>query len=217
MTDNSVLIAGRFRGYLPVVVDMETGGFNAKTDALLELAAITLEMDKGGQLIPGDRFFFNVEPFKGANIERAALEFTGIDPTNPLRLAVAEKEALNRIFTGIRKKIKDSGCNRAIMVAHNASFDMSFLTAAVERNSIKRNPFHPFSTFDTVTLGALAFGQTVLSRACPLAGIEFDSVEAHSALYDCAKTAELFCWIINRWQQLGGWPMDAEIDQERPP
>lgn len=207
-----MLISRRFRGYLPVVVDLETGGFNSRTDAMLEMAAITIDMDKTGQLIPSDRFFFNIEPFKGANIERAALEFTGIDPTNPLRLAVPEQEAISKIFVGIRKKIKLSGCSRAIMVAHNASFDLSFLSAAVERNSIKRNPFHPFSTFDTATLGALAFGQTVLSRACPLAGINFDSVEAHSALYDCAKTADLFCWIINRWQQLGGWPISAAID-----
>lgn len=207
-----MLISSRFRGYLPVVVDLETGGFNSKTDAMLEMAAITIDMDKAGQLIPSDRFFFNIEPFKGANIERTALEFTGIDPTNPLRLAVPEQEAISKIFVGIRKKVKLSGCSRAIMVAHNASFDLSFLSAAVERNSIKRNPFHPFSTFDTATLGALAFGQTVLSRACPLAGIDFDSVEAHSALYDCAKTADLFCWIINRWQQLGGWPSRVEID-----
>lgn len=207
-----MLISRRFRGYLPVVVDLETGGFNSRTDAMLEIAAITIDMDKAGQLIPSDRFFFNIEPFKGANIERAALEFTGIDPTNPLRLAVPEQEAISKIFVGIRKKIKLSGCSRAIMVAHNASFDLSFLSAAVERNSIKRNPFHPFSTFDTATLGALAFGQTVLSRACPLAGINFDSVEAHSALYDCAKTADLFCWIINRWQQLGGWPISVAID-----
>lgn len=212
MTDNNMLISRRFRGYLPVVVDLETGGFNSRTDAMLEIAAITIDMDKAGQLIPSDRFFFNIEPFKGANVERAALEFTGIDPTNPLRLAVPEQEAISKIFIGIRKKIKLTGCSRAIMVAHNASFDLSFLSAAVERNSIKRNPFHPFSTFDTATLGALAFGQTVLSRACPLAGIDFDSVEAHSALYDCAKTADLFCWIINRWQQLGGWPISVAID-----
>ena len=209
MTENNAPISGRFRGYLPVVVDVETGGFNPKTDALLELAAITIDMDDRGQLIPTDRFFFNVEPFKGANIERSALEFTGIDPTNPLRLAVAEKEALTKTFSGIRTRVKASGCNRAIMVAHNASFDLSFVSAASERSSIKKNPFHPFSTFDTATLGALALGQTVLSRACPLAGIDFDTVEAHSALYDCAKTAELFCWIINRWQRLGGWPLDS--------
>jgi|TARA_Y100000310_G_scaffold250288_1_gene256487 ribonuclease T len=212
VTDNNTPIAGRFRGYLPIVVDVETGGFNPQTDALLEMAAIIIDMDSAGRLIPSDRFFFNIEPFKGANVERSALEFTGIDPTNPLRLAVPEKEAISKIFTGIRKKIKNSGCTRAIMVAHNASFDLSFLSAAVARSGIKRNPFHPFSTFDTATLGGLAFGQTVLSRACPLAGIEFDSVEAHSALYDCAKTADLFCWIINRWQQMGGWPINGQID-----
>jgi len=206
MNEHSTEISLRFRGFLPVVVDVETGGFNARTDALLEIAAITTDLDSRGRLVTKDRFFFNVEPFKGANLEAAALEFTGIDVHNPLRKAVREKRALDETFRGIRKQIRDSGCNRAVMVAHNASFDLGFLNAAVERNEIKRNPFHPFSSFDTATLCGLAFGQTVLSRACEAAGMEFNPNEAHSAMYDCAKTAELFCHIVNRWQDLGGWP-----------
>ncbi len=202
MSEDKLPIAYRFRGYLPVVVDVETGGFNNETDALLEFAAVIIKMDDNGVLVPGKRFFHNIEPFPGANIEQSSLEFTGIDPYNPLRMAVQEIEAISEIFKAIRTEIRTTGCNRAIMVAHNATFDHGFVNAAAERCNIKRNPFHPFSTFDTVSLGGLAYGQTVLARACAAADIEFNTDEAHSARYDCDKTAEIFCKIVNTWRKL---------------
>lgn len=198
-------MARRFRGYLPVVVDVETGGFNAATDALLEIAATTIGMDEQGMLFPEHTAFFRIEPFEGANIEAAALEFTGIKLDHPLRMAVTEEHALTEIFRGLRKSIKANGCKRAILVGHNSAFDLNFLNAAVARTALKRNPFHPFSSFDTATLAGLAYGQTVLARACQAAGIEFDGREAHSARYDTEKTAELFCGIVNRWKEMGGW------------
>lgn len=187
-----------------MVVDLETGGFNSKTDALLECAAVIITMDDSGRLVPGERFFYNIEPFEGANIEQASLDFTGIDPFNPLRMAVSESIALREVFQAIRTEIKRTGCNRAIMVAHNASFDQGFINVAAERCKLKRNPFHPFSSFDTATLCGLAYGQTVLARACAAAGIEFLPEEAHSARYDCDKTAEIFCAIVNKWREVWG-------------
>jgi ribonuclease T len=197
----------RFRGYYPVVIDVETAGFNPKTDALLEIAATTLQMDQDGWLTLDQTVHFHVEPFEGANIEKAAIDFNGIDPFNPLRGAVSEYDALHEIFKVIRKGMKAAGCNRAIIVAHNAAFDHNFLMAASERASLKRNPFHPFATFDTATLAGLALGQTVLAKACQTAAIPFDNSEAHSALYDTERTAELFCHIVNKWKSLGGWPL----------
>lgn len=206
----SELMSSRFRGYYPVVIDVETAGFNAKTDAMLEIAACLLTFDEEGQLVPGETVHFHIEPFEGANLEKAALEFTGIDPYNPLRGAVSEEFALKEMFRPIRKALKAHGCNRAVMVAHNAAFDMSFFNAAVERSGIKRNPFHPFVSFDTTSISAVALGQTVLAKACEAAKISFDNNEAHSALYDTQKTAELFCHIVNQWQALGGWPMGLQ-------
>ena len=199
---------GRFRGFLPVVVDVETAGFNPRTDALLEVAAVILSMDENGSIYPAQTVSRHVEPFPGANLEQAALDFNGIDPGNPLRDARPEREALGEVFSPIRKAVKAHGCNRAILVGHNATFDHSFVFAAAHRADIKRNPFHPFSSFDTATLAALAYGHTVLAKSCELAGIAFDSREAHSAIYDAQKTAELFCLIVNRWRELGGWPLD---------
>ena len=198
-------INDRFRGFLPVVIDVETGGFIAGTDALLEVGATTVRMDDDGQLAVHRTYNYHVQPFEGANIEQAALDFTGIDPYHPFREAVTEEEALGELFNVVRKEIRDQQCTRAILVGHNAHFDAGFITAAAERCGIKRNPFHPFSFFDTATLAGLAFGQTVLAKACAEAGIAFDNNEAHSAAYDAERTAELFCDIVNRWKESGGW------------
>ncbi|OOE36918.1 ribonuclease T [Salinivibrio kushneri] len=211
-------LKARFRGYFPVVVDVETAGFNAQTDALLEICAVTLKMDEQGWLMPDKKRHFHVTPFEGANLEPAALEFTGIrDPYSPLRGAVDEGEALREIFKLIRKEQKAAECQRTIMVAHNANFDHSFVMAAAERAKLKRNPFHPFATFDTAALSGLALGQTVLAKACQTAQIPFDNKEAHSALYDTERTAELFCEIVNRWKRLGGWPLPSTSESTASP
>lgn len=196
------LFAQRFRGYLPVIIDLETAGFDTKKNALLEIAAVILQMDENGLLSHEETHAFNVKPFPNAKLDQAALDFTGIDPWHPFRMAIDEKEALQSIFKPVRTALKKSGCHRAILVGHNPAFDIGFLNAAVTRTGIKRNPFHPFSTFDTATLGGLAYGQTVLSRIAKAAGLEWDEAKAHSARYDAEQTALLFCGIINRWKML---------------
>ena len=192
----------RFRGFLPVVVDCETGGFNAQTDALLEIAAVLLRLDTDGTLTRGSTSRYHVQPFVGARLDPASLAVNGIDPHHPLRPALPEGDALGRLFKEVRAAVKDSGCTRAILVGHNAAFDLAFLNAAVARAGIKRNPFHPFSCFDTVTLAGVAFGQTVLSRAVVASGLEWQRESAHSAIYDAERTADLFCNVCNQFRPL---------------
>jgi ribonuclease T len=195
-------MADRFRGFLPVVVDVETGGFNAKTDALLEIAAVLLGFDTQGLLRRTETFRYHVKPFEGANMDPASLAVNGIDPHHPLRPAIDERDALQRIFREVRRAIREASCTRAILVGHNSAFDLAFLNEAIERSAIKRNPFHPFSSFDTATLCGVAFGQTVLSRAVNAAGLDFDEESAHSAAYDAEITADVFCEIVNRFQPI---------------
>ena len=194
------VMSERFRGFLPVVVDVETGGFNCKTDALLEIAAVLVYFGDDGLLTRGETYRYHVKPFPGANLEPASLAVNGIDPDHPLRPAIDERDALQRLFREVRQAKRASGCNRAVLVGHNAAFDLGFLNEAIERSAIKRNPFHPFSCFDTATLCGVAFGQTVLSRAVAAAGFEWDEGSAHSAAYDAEITADLFCEIVNRFQ-----------------
>ncbi len=213
MSETLPQLKQRFRGYFPVIIDVETAGFNAQTDALLEIAAVTLQMDEHGIVRPHNTFHEHIAPFENANIEKAAIEFNGIDPFNPLRGAIEESDAMKGLCKFVRGEQKKADCQRSVIVAHNATFDQSFVNAAINRNSIKRTPFHPFVSFDTTSLAALTLGQTVLVKACEAANISFSQADAHSALYDTQKTAELFCYMVNRYQSLGGWPLAPSNDE----
>jgi ribonuclease T len=196
-----ITMANRFRGFLPIVVDLETAGLNPTTDAILEIAAITLDLTEEGVIIPKDRYFYHVLPFKGANINPASLKFLEISDISmldhPFRFALPEEQVLTELFKIIRAKAKQDGCGRAVLVGHNPMFDLEFIKSAVDRHQLK-SPFHGFTTFDTACLSAVALGETVLAKAALKAGITFDTKEAHSALYDAEKTAELFCKIVNQ-------------------
>lgn len=200
-TQHSSSIAKRFRGFLPVVIDVETSGFDAKKNALLEIAAVPIIASLNGGVSCGNTISHHVEPFAGAELDPKALAFNGIDPFHPFRMAKPEQDVLQDIFSQVNKLLKQYQCSRAILVGHNAFFDLSFLNAAIDRCKIKKHPFHSFSSFDTASLAGLAYGQTVLARAIQAAGISWDASEAHSAVYDAEKTAELFCNIVNRWDE----------------
>jgi ribonuclease T len=192
----------RFRGFLPVVVDVETGGFNAITDALLEVAAVILGVDEQGNVVRKQTVFAQVEPFPGARLDPASMEVNGIKVDNPLRMAISEKDALLKLFQPIRQAVSENGCTRAILVGHNAHFDLGFINAAIARTASKRSPFHPFSVFDTATLAGATLGQTVLAKALMAAKLDYDTNEAHSAIYDAERTADLFCLLVNRMRPL---------------
>ena len=207
MSENEFkLMARRFRGYYPVVIDVETGGFDEKKDALLEIGASTLKIDDTGNMTTNNKYHCHINPFEGANMEPASMEINGIDPHHPFRVATAKDEetGIRELFRFIHKEMKQHKCKRAIMIGHNTTLDRDFIFAAAVRNKISRNPFHPFSMFDTVSLAGLAYGQTVLSRAAQAAGLSWDNNEAHSALYDASQTAKLFCAISNRWAETSG-------------
>lgn len=199
LSPSPVVMANRFRGFLPVVVDVETGGFDCGKHALLEIAAVTLRFDEDGLLKIHDSAHAHVVPAEGLEIDPKSLEVTGIQLDHPFRLAKQERDALEHVFALVREEVRTQNCQRAILVGHNAHFDLGFLNAAVARSKHKRNPFHPFSVFDTVTLAGVGLGQTVLARAVQAVGVQWDSKQAHSALYDAERTADVFCTLVNRW------------------
>jgi len=212
MPSPEIPLEKRFRGYLPVVIDIETAGFNPKKNALLEIAAVIVELDGSSNLAITERYSTHVVPFKNSELDESALKFNGIDPFHPFRMAIDEKEALQMLFKPIKDAVKRNNCTRAILVGHNPAFDIGFLNAAIQRTQIKRSPFHPFSTFDTATLGGLVYQQTVLAKIAQAANLEWDNEKAHSALYDAEKTAEVFCMIVNRWKQLESLDPNTAID-----
>jgi ribonuclease T len=207
-------IADRFRGFLPVVVDVETGGFNARTDALLEIAAVLVGQQPDGQFGRVETIRYHVKPFEGANLDPASLAVNGIDPDHPLRPAIDERDALQRVFREVRTAVREHACSRAILVGHNAAFDLGFLNEAIARTNMKRSPFHPFSCFDTATLCGVAYGQTVLARAAQAAGLAWDESQAHSAAYDAEITADLFCDVVNRFRPIFEATVVARTDEK---
>ena len=224
----ATLMARRFRSYLPVAIDVETGGFTVATDALLEIAVVLIDMDSDGTLRRGTTHDFHVKPFDGARLDPASLSVTGIDPWHPLRPALPERDALQRAFREVRHGVRAYNCRRAILVGHNAAFDLAFINAAVARADVKRNPFHPFSCFDTATLAGAALGQTVLAKAITVAGLDWDADSAHSARYDAERSADLFCLVCNllrdshrsaeeRARALGWVSEAAETGTDEPP
>lgn len=191
----------RFRGFLPVVVDVETAGINSEKHALLEMCIVILQMDEQGLFSRKATHAEHILPFEGAELDPAALAFNKIDPFQPLRFALEEKAALKRLFSPIKAELKATQCQRAVLVGHNAWFDLAFVKTAATRSNLSF-PFHSFTCFDTATLGGLFYGQTVLAKAAKAAHITFNPDEAHSAIYDAEKTADLFCTMLNKWHEL---------------
>ncbi|NDH08991.1 MAG: ribonuclease T [Gammaproteobacteria bacterium] len=194
---NAVHMRDRFRGFLPIVVDVETSGLDPRENALLEMAVITIDLSSDHEFSIGESFSEHISPFEGAILDPKSLEFNKIDPFHPLRFAKTEADALKALFVPIKKALKHYSCQRAVLVGHNAWFDLQFVNQACARQHLK-SPFHPFTSFDTATLAGIHYGQTVLAKALKAANIPFDIKEAHSALYDAQKTAALFCEILNR-------------------
>ncbi|KTC85085.1 ribonuclease T [Legionella brunensis] len=191
----------RFRGFLPVVVDIETAGVNPLKNALLEMSIVLIDINSEGIFSPQATYFEHIIPFEGAELDEKSLEFIQVDPYQPLRFAIDEKQALKNLFAPINKALQERKCQKAVLVGHNAWFDLLFIKEAVKRTGV-RSPFHSFTCFDTATLGGLFYGQTVLSRAAKAAGIDFNVNEAHSAIYDAERTAELFCAMLNAWRKI---------------
>jgi len=201
-----ICMKNRFRGFLPVVVDVETAGLEPKTDALLEISMMFINMDDKGRFFPQEQLSANIIPFEGSILRQENLDFLKINPYDESRELKTEKEALIPMFKAVAAHIKKEKCKKAILVGHNGSFDLGFLSAAASRLDYKRFPFHPFSVIDTASLSMLVYGQSVLARACTMAKIEFNLGRAHTAAYDTQKECELFCSILNRSSIFLGFP-----------
>ena len=189
-------LSKRFRGFLPIVVDIETAGFDPNKNAILEIAVIFMDY-ADTVLVTTDTFHEHIIPEPGLILDPEALEFTKIIPDHPFRFAVSEKAMLASLRDKIQQQCALTGCSRAVLVGHNGQFDLSFIQAALIRQEMSML-LHRFLVFDTATLSAAFLGETVLARAVRRSGKPFDEKEAHGALYDATVTAELFAHLINR-------------------
>ncbi len=188
----------RFRGFLPVVIDVETGGVNPTQHALLELSLVLLEWE-ADQLKLASVHAWEITPHPATIVTEESIKFTQINPNDTARHSVAEEHAIRESFRLVRRAVKEAKCQRALLTGHNAHFDHQFVFNAARRNKVGRNPFHPFTVLDTASLSALALGHTVLSEAVKRLGMNFDENAAHTARYDAQMTASVLCEIVNRF------------------
>jgi ribonuclease T len=187
--------AKELNGMLPVVVDLETTGVDYNQHAILEIACIFVHCDK--KLSPHESVFHeHVKAFSGAKTDPKAMSLHGIPLHHPFRFAKSEKEVLEALNEELGQQLQEQKCHRAILVGHNAHFDLSFLNASYNRTGVK-SLFHRFCVLDTVTLSAALLGETVLAKALYKTRIGFNPGLAHGALYDAKQTAKLFCHLMN--------------------
>ena len=139
--------------------------------------------DKAGVIIFGTDASIDRMPNEAISLEKveAVVDSQRSDIAGGIRLATAA--------------FAETGQKRIVLMSDGNENIGSVLEQA---NVAKQNGVE----IDTVTLAGMAYGQTVLSRAVQAAGIEWNGDEAHSAVYDTQKTAELFCKILNRWGAL---------------
>ncbi len=106
----AALMSRRFRGFLPVVIDVETGGFNSRTDALLEIAAVFIDIDASGTLSRGCHPQLPCAAVSGCATGPGLAERHRHRSLSSVAAALPEREAIQRIFREVRHQLKAYDC-----------------------------------------------------------------------------------------------------------
>ena len=192
--NDTLPMQNRFRGFMPVVIDVECGGFIPYRCTVGNCRSVV--GDSGdGSLAAWGNWRYHVQPFP-APTSNGVTRCDGLSILFTRYAQRFQRRSAHAIVQEISQAMKDNDCTRAILVGHNACFDLNFLNAAVARTEIKRNPFHPFSSFDTATLAGVAFGQTGYRsrfKRPESLGIRTNAFGA----YDAQQTADCFARSAN--------------------
>jgi DNA polymerase-3 subunit epsilon len=170
------LAAARLRGLSFVVFDTETTGLNPQVDEVCQIAAVRVV---NGKLVDAERFDMLVNP--GRRIPAASTPVHQITD-EMVADAPGVTEALARFHTF---------ADGAVLVAHNAPFDMAFLRR--REREIGRRFDQPI--LDTVLCSAILFGQSAehtLDALCERLGIAIPEADRHTAIGDAIGTGEAF-------------------------
>lgn len=155
-----------------VVFDVETTGLSAVYDTIIELAAVKV---RGGELKETFERFANPHH----PLSSTTTELTGI--TDDMVKDAPEVAEVMRDFVEF---IGD-----AVLVAHNASFDMGFFYEACKKANIKVNPY---PVIDTLELARFLYPELRNHRLNTLAKkFDIELTQHHRAIYDTEATAHL--------------------------
>ena len=166
-----------------VVFDLETTGFSAKSDKIIEIGAVKVQ---AGKII--DRFS------------------TFVNPEIPIPFRIEQLTSINDNMVINAPKIEEvlpkfmEFCNECVMVAHNADFDMSFISANCERQGLPCD----FTIIDTVAMSRyliIGLGRYKLDSVAKALGIVLD--HHHRAVDDAECTALIFLKLCDMLRDKG--------------
>ncbi len=166
-----------------VVFDLETTGFSAEKDRIIEIGAVRVE---GGKIVRKFSTFVNPQipiPFR---IE----ELTGINDEMVLDAPPIEKILPDFL----------AFCDGCAMVAHNAGFDMSFITENSRRLGLSCDK----TIVDTVEMARILLPQLNRFKLDTVAKALNVSLENHHrAVDDAGCTAEIFVKLVEMLEKQG--------------
>lgn len=171
-----------------VVFDLETTGFSAEVDRIIEIGAVKI---KNGEIVDNFSKFVNPKipiPFR---IEK----LTGINDS-----MVMEAEPIEKILPEFLEF-----CGDAVMVAHNAGFDTSFIINNAERLGIKYDP----TIMDTVLLAQFVIPNLhnyKLDTLCKHLAVSLEN--HHRAVDDAQATAYIYLKMVKMLEERDIFDLD---------
>ena len=172
-----------------VVFDIETTGFSAVNDRIIEIGAVKVE---GGRIV--DRYSTFVNPERPIPFEIEKL--TGIHDG-----MVEDAEVIEDVLPKFMEF-----CQDCIMVAHNAEFDMSFIRENCRRQGIERK----FTVVDTLAMARSMLPDLKNYKLDTVVEAVGGSLENHHrAVEDAESTADIFVKFVARLKNMGVTDLDT--------
>jgi len=168
-----------------VIFDLETTGFSVNFDDIIEVSGVKV---KKGQEI--GRFSEFCNPHR--KLSNITIELTNITDSDVMNA---------REISEVLQDFKDF-CGDAILVAHNANFDMSHIENAYDKYGLGScsNP-----VIDTLEYARNRFGDELkrfnLKALCKFFKVEL--TQHHRAIYDALATSEIFLHLLRDMEQIG--------------
>lgn len=171
-----------------VIFDLETTGLSNRLDEIIEFGAVKM---KDREVIDRKQLFVNPKRSIPAHISSLThINQSDVDAAKPIE----------DVFDDLKQWIGD-----AVLVAHNATFDVGFMNAAARKLG---KPEFSNPVIDTLPLAhaMLDLKRYRLGNVCRHYGVKYDGEGAHRADYDAEVLSQVLCHMLNAYKS------DATLD-----
>ncbi len=165
-------------------LDLETTGFDVEKQEIIEIGVVIINQQNGILCDILEEFEIKIQPEHIETADAEALSINGYNEADWM-FAVSLKQAMEMLS----EKTKD-----CVMVAHNVSFDYSFLAKAFSITGVENKMF--YAKIDTISFAFAKLHKLEnaprlnLKSLCEYFGVEND--RAHTALADTRATVEVY-------------------------